>query len=150
MTNKLLNAGAICVVFGTMYVGSHAASARDDFYEDQVRDQIRQAALTVFKRDDMTHRPYFGKLLAGHSDTLTLQLRKGLDYAILGVCDEDCQDMDLKLYDENGNLIGTDEKPDSIPVVYVTPIWTGAFRLKVDIPDCRANRCTYGIAIFGE
>jgi hypothetical protein len=57
--------------------------------------------------------------------------------------------MDFELFDSNDNYIDHDFMEDSIPKVEVTPRWSGTFRLKVSIPDCRAYRCTYGVGVFG-
>lgn len=88
------------------------------------------------------------KLQDNSSKFTTLSLQQGVSYVIVGICDEDCGDMDLSLYDENNNLISTDEKRNSIPIVAVTPAWTGIFRLKVDMPNCSAPYCYFGIGLF--
>jgi hypothetical protein len=52
----------------------------------------------------------------------------GLEYKILGVSDDDTvKDIDIIIYDENYNLIDKDYYTDSIPIISVTPRWTGTF-----------------------
>ena len=71
-----------------------------------------------------------------------------MSYRILGVCDNDCRDLDLALYDENGKLIGSDQKVDDLPAVSVTPSWTGPFTVRATMASCRTRQCLYGFQAF--
>ncbi|MGA7935472.1 MAG: hypothetical protein WCA35_18115, partial [Kovacikia sp.] len=71
-------------------------------------------------------------------------------YGLIGVCDRDCRDLDLRLYDENGNLVAADTSSDDTPFVSLTPRWSGQFYLRVDMANCRANYCYYGVGVFGR
>lgn len=67
----------------------------------------------------------------------------------MGVCDADCGDLDLALYDENGNLVSEDETTDDVPAVTVEPRWTGPFTLRVDMYQCTEEPCVYGFTVVG-
>jgi hypothetical protein len=41
----------------------------------------------------------------------------GFSYLILGACDGDCGDVDIRLYDENGTEIDSDTSNDAVPFV---------------------------------
>ncbi|HMQ86294.1 MAG TPA: hypothetical protein PKB07_01820 [Flavilitoribacter sp.] len=77
-------------------------------------------------------------------------LYRGWTYRIWGVCDNDCDDLDLCLYDESNNEIDCDKTTDDRPVTKVTPKWTGRFRLQVKMYDCKINPCKFGFAVFGK
>ena len=79
-----------------------------------------------------------------------VELRTDLDYAIVSVCDSDCDDVDIWVSDENGNNVGTDQRADDVPVVALTPVWSGQFTIAVTAPGCRAVRCTIGIGFFAQ
>lgn len=67
----------------------------------------------------------------GQTMTYTVTLYGGVSYVLFAAGDENIRDLDISLYDENGNLIDRDTSTDNIPVVSVTPKWTGSFKLNV-------------------
>lgn len=56
---------------------------------------------------------------------------RGVEYVVLACGDGVAYDLDIYLYDENGNLIDRDRLTDNRPVVTVTPRWTGPFTVRV-------------------
>ena len=95
-------------------------------------------------------RDLAGKLNDDARTDWTIYLVKNVEYSILGFCDNDCKDMDLILFDENNNKIAEDTTTDDVPVVSVTPKWTGRFTLRVLMDDCATNPCNYGVRIFSR
>lgn len=72
------------------------------------------------------------------------------EYLAFGVCDSDCGDIDLFVYSENGEEIGSDTLDDSYPVVEFSvhveqPITAGTV-----IYSCEIEPCYQGIVILGE
>jgi hypothetical protein len=64
---------------------------------------------------------------------------------IYAVCDEDCLDIDLFLYDETGTLVDADEALDSYPIV--TAPYEGNFTLQVNMPNCtHTSGCAVSIS----
>ena len=121
-------------------------------YTDQVKAQILLIKYEAFSEDrfEETHTDKYDSMDEDDSDTLTFTLKKDMDYQIYGVCDNDCSDLDLTLYDENDNEIAEDTTTDDIPIVEVTPKWTGKFSLNVEMYECDDEPCFYGIAILGR
>nr|RNJ65256.1 MAG: hypothetical protein EDM05_32135 [Leptolyngbya sp. IPPAS B-1204] len=97
-----------------------------------------------------THEPHIGTLRAGRSHVVNINLRSGVTYNLISVCDEYCTDVDIKLYDENSNLVDSDIRSNDIAIVSVTPRWSGEFYVKVDLVNCSANYCYYGVGVFGQ
>jgi hypothetical protein len=97
-----------------------------------------------------THSVYTNHLNAGDSHNTSFALRSGMTYLISGVCDQDCTDLDILLYDSDGNLIADDQKEDDHPLVSVTPIRTGEFTIKIKMIRCSVAPCYFGTQIFGK
>lgn len=125
--------------------------AQTDRWTNQVRAQLAQVALAAgFSGNTVTHEPFIGDLGNGGEDDITLNLRRGVSYAIIGVCDNDCRDIDLKLYDDNGNLISSDTGRNDTPFIAVTPRWNARFTIRVIMTNCSNAPCRYGIGAFGK
>ena len=97
-----------------------------------------------------SHSPLVEKLARDARLGHTVALQTGFDYAIVSVCDSDCDDVDIWVSDENGNNVGTDQSEDDVPVVALTPVWSGQFTIALTAPGCRAVRCTVGIGLFAQ
>jgi hypothetical protein len=91
-----------------------------------------------------------GSLGAGQRESLTATLRSGVEYMILGVCDNDCTDVDLRLYDELGSEVDTDLEVDDYPIVSATPSRSGEYRIEVAMVTCSTEPCFYGVGIFSK
>jgi hypothetical protein len=82
----------------------------------------------------------------GATATHFINLNANVSYTIGAVCDEDCTDIDMSLYDENGNLVSEDVLEDNYPVVNVAPIRNAQFRLVLSMFACSIEPCRYQIA----
>jgi hypothetical protein len=71
-----------------------------------------------------------------------------VSYRFVGECDSKCYDLDLTLYDRNGNVIDSDLGYDNTPVVSVTPAWIGQFRVHVSMANCENDYCGYGVGVY--
>jgi hypothetical protein len=98
----------------------------------------------------VTHNDYYDQMNQGGEDSYDFNLEKGMKYTITAVGDKDSNDIDLVLYDENGHEVSRDYKNDGVPVVEVTPRWSGSFSLKVKMYSCLNNPCYFGICIVGK
>lgn len=120
-------------------------------YGDQVKIQLGLVKLAVTSDGwEETHDDKIDKMDDGEEDSFSFTLKKGMEYKIISVCDADCSDIDLVLYDENDKKISSDFKDDGLPIVEVAPKWTGEFTLKVKMFSCKTNPCYYGISIIGK
>jgi len=125
--------------------------AQSDRWSYQVRRELLKAALAAgLGGYNLTHDPFISSLGRGGREDVTLSLRQGKSYAIIGVCDNDCQDVDLALFDDNGNLIASDLQRDDTPMVRVTPRWSARFTVRVRMSSCSNAPCRYGIGVFGR
>jgi hypothetical protein len=76
-------------------------------------------------------------------------LSAGFSYALMAVCDVDCSDIDLSLFDGMGDLIVEDTEIDDAPVIEFTVTSGGDFTLDVAMFECSTEPCYYGVALFG-
>lgn len=79
-----------------------------------------------------------------------LKLVAGRTYRIVGVCDQDCTDVDMFLYgdDSTESLLESDELEDDVPVIEFTPSETKVYRVKIGMYDCSIEPCQVGIDVF--
>jgi len=70
---------------------------------------------------------------AGPQEAVTyrLTLYKGLSYVLIGCADGEGVDLDMRLFDEAGDLVSSDGSPDNQPFVDVSPSKTGEYALQV-------------------
>ena len=114
-----------------------------------VTKQLDQASQLMTKQGyAQAERDLLGKLNDDGKARYTIFLQKGTPYRILGFCDNDCKDLDLILFDENNKKVAEDTSTDDIPVINITPKWTGKFTLSVEMDDCKKNPCGWGVRIF--
>jgi hypothetical protein len=128
-----------------------SASDSQDQFERQVRQQLN--AVTGALRDkgfELTHRVYTGELDESRSTGVTFRLRPGLTYAVVAVCDTDCDDVDMRVESPSGRRIGRDEQNDDTPVVEFTSERGGAYKVTVTMADCDSEPCTYGIGVYAK
>ena len=81
---------------------------------------------------------------------LGIFLEEGVDYRIQGACDRDCYDMDLQLFNGSGQPVSSDLAPDAFPVVWAKSNASGYYTLRVSMPQCDLNPCTYGVVAVAE
>ncbi|HYO47569.1 MAG TPA: hypothetical protein VEY33_12865 [Gemmatimonadota bacterium] len=116
---------------------------------DQVWDQLQ--SLGTAARNDGFKQLYYmvGWLSQGESAyNLAPFLSAGSSYLIVGVCDNDCSDVDLALRDGNAVEVASDTAADDTPLIRFTPSTTGTYVITPRMPDCRVEPCGYGIGVF--
>jgi hypothetical protein len=118
-------------------------------YEEQVLAQLEVAAEFFI---DNGYEPLVwdsGSLRDDARQQFTVTLEEGMSYALVGVCDEDCSDLDLGLFDGEGLLVVEDTEIDDAPLIEFTVTQGGDFTLDVTMYECSVEPCYYGIAVFG-
>ncbi len=151
ISNKQIKNLAATAVFAVLSLFPTVVRADDRQYIYEIREQLVGAAIASgLGGYTLTHDPFIDSSYHGGSDYITVNLRKGKSYGIVGVCDRDCRDLDIALYDSRGNLIASDLQDDDIPAMSITPSRSGTYRIRVDMASCNTNICYYGIGVFGQ
>ncbi|NMF63480.1 hypothetical protein DP113_21160 [Brasilonema octagenarum UFV-E1] len=154
MLNKTLKTKALATlaaISATCFLAPTAVRADNSQYVNDIRSQLIRAARSAgFHNLTLTHEPVVDSLAHGRSHNITINLRAGTPYAIIGVCDRDCRDLDIGLYDSAGNLIASDSDNDDTPAIGINPNYSGAYRIRVNMASCSDNPCYYGVGAFGR
>lgn len=120
-----------------------------DAWLEQVNSQL--ADIDAWARQQglsLSHEIQSGAAGAGEEQTIALELDAGQSYGIMGVCDNDCSDLDLQLLDEAGNVLLEDLEVDAYPALLVQPEVTGTFYATVRMVSCSQAPCRYGLAVY--
>jgi hypothetical protein len=116
-----------------------------------ILQQLQQAqALAAQQGFQIVGQPFSGSLAQGQSWNVPAQLFQGYEYRILGVCDRDCADLDLVLFDSAGRQVSQDTTTTSQPVVAVAPAYNDNFTVQVQMYNCTVAPCYYAIALYGR
>lgn len=104
----------------------------------------RDVAFTTsgYKR---SHTMQPGSLKPSESASFPVDVRRGLTYAFFGVCDSDCADLDIALYNPSGRLVEQDIRANDEPLLLLQPTVTGQYRVRVTMAGCSVSPCFYAI-----
>lgn len=80
---------------------------------------------------------------------ITLTLRAGQDYLIVGVCDRYCGDPRLSLDDPNQRLVARSIIDAGAAIMHVRPAFTGQHAVRVETPNC-AGECWYALNVYSR
>ena len=81
------------------------------------------------------------------SDLIQLTLPAGSTYILMGVCDNDCSDLDMALL-QGGAELSKDTTKDDWPLIEVTPKGDAAYQMKVTMYDCKTPTCGYQLSVW--
>ena len=120
-------------------------------YEQQILQRLSQVeqALTA-QGFQQVSPPVTGQLAAGQTQNWPVTMSVGYQYQIVGVCDNDCGNIDLVVYDENNVLVAQDMLADATPVATIQPNWTGPFTAQAQMQHCTVQPCYYALVLYGR
>lgn len=87
-------------------------------------------------------------LQTGEHNDHEFVLCKGLRYAVLGSGVEGCGDLDIEVYDPDGELIRADRTRGHEPAVFFDSRGSGSYRVRVINESCPAERCKYMVRMY--
>lgn len=112
---------------------------------------------TVFQRLDEleewlglnapTHYPWLSRLADGATARTSLRVEGGMRYTLVGVCDDDCADLDLRVLD-GGYVVGQDVTPDENATVQISPGRAGTLTVEAIMGSCAQSPCRYAVAVY--
>jgi hypothetical protein len=138
--------GAACAF---LLAGISAASAQNE-YEDQVRSYL-EAGMEAHSAHGYSRVGSVSDLLAPlmreRPKIWTVRLRQGVNYRIYGACDNDCSDLDMEIYDTEGELADRDVATDDTPYVQITPSRSGLHYVRLWVFTCETEPCYAGARV---
>lgn len=118
-------------------------------FEKQVRQQLNKIGENLrTKGYELTHQVYTGGLKEEEMEAVTFRLRRGVRYALVGVCDQDCGDLDIRVLDPGDREIGKDVEKDDVPVVEFVADKSGEFTVRTEMAECSDEPCAFGLGVF--
>jgi hypothetical protein len=136
-----------CLVIAVLLVP--AAATAQNQWQRTVRSQVSEHGDFLSSRGySMSGDVFDGNLKNNYYEDLTIKLQPGTSYAFMGVCDQDCRDIDLRLFDPDGDEVASDVRNDDWPIVSVMPSYTGTYTLRVVMASCSKDPCYYGIGVY--
>jgi hypothetical protein len=94
--------------------------------------------------------PRMGQAREGATQAFTIPLQSRRVYALVGACDRDCTDLDFRLFDPNGQEVGSDLAADDAPMVRLRAGPAGRYRLEVIMVTCATNPCAFALNVYGR
>ena len=148
MNKKLTIRAAIATLASTLLFAPAVAIAQTA-WEAQARTYLENEAATYLPDYSLSQRLMIGSLNTGATQSRTVRLQGGVEYALLGACDDDCSDLDLRLFSNRGStLIDVDDEPDDFPLVTVTPSRTANYQIQAEMYSCSSEPCYYAIGVY--
>jgi hypothetical protein len=150
MKKTILFATALVSMLATGVAAPTTVAAQSSEYNRQLDEQLRQSRSTYLPSGQTLVRgPLGGSLDEGGTINYSFQFVAGRSYTILGVCDNDCSDLDITLYDPAGNQVAEDVLTDDKPVASVTARRSGRYRATISMASCSTGACFYALAAYG-
>jgi hypothetical protein len=116
---------------------------------ESLTSQLRAADTEMRDRHyTPSHEPVFGVLRTSKDEVPRFALRKGRSYAVVAVCDDDCDDVDVALYDLAGREAKVDDDESDFAVVTYEPFASGDYIVRVHMYSCAAEPCGYGVKVY--
>lgn len=138
---------ALLALVAAATVSTEAAAQNQ--YQQQITQQFTNWAPRFAQQGfQMQGTAFTGSLNDDADESILINLQAGTRYAIAGVCDQDCSDVDLQVFSSDGTKIGEDLQTDDKPVVIFNAGYSGQYRVKVLMATCSTNPCYYGVQVF--
>ena len=89
-----------------------------------------------------------GELGEGAETRLTIKATGGTAFSVVGVCDLDCGNLDIRLLGIDGSEVAKDVEDDDFPIVnFEKP---GTYTVRVTMVKCKSSPCAFGIKAFKQ
>ncbi len=113
-------------------------------------DYLKQALVNAFTKSELVNTLYDYQYRDGlasvgafvkedNSFTFNLYLSSSEDYVFVGGGDDDVKDIDIIVYDSDGDIVAQDNDDDANPLVNFSPSHSGVYSIKLKLISCDAN-----------
>jgi hypothetical protein len=153
MNKRLIFKGMAMAVLISSLIWPSAvwAQKRMTEWEALVRVKLAGFALLLSLADaHMVYNPYIGSLDEDTYYNIGVTLHRGVKYMLIGVCDDDCRNLNMELEDEDGHLIGRDYGSRPTADIEIIPENTQRFTVRIIMKRCHEDPCYYGLGVYGK
>lgn len=141
---------AACAALCLM-AGAPAQAQVPDPFARELAQKLAFAEAALAEQDYMRAAgPFAGGLAQNASRQITLTLRAGQDYRIVGVCEQTCGAPSLRLIDPNQRQIARGMPESGASVMHVRVAFMGAYNVDVQLPRCAAAQCWYAVNVYAR
>jgi hypothetical protein len=120
-------------------------------WEATVRLKLLGASFLIgFLDAQLAYPPYLGRLEDDSYFEILVPLHEGVRYALLGVCDDDCRTLNMKLYDEDDDLVAQDTGRTATPEINIAPKRTQRYTVHMIMKRCDEDPCYYGLGVYSK
>ena len=88
-----------------------------------------------------------GRLATSGRMTGTFNVPPNANYKVLGLCDENCADLNLVVRDASGNEVDSDFHSDDMPLILIPAGSGGRYTFEVIMATC-ASTCNWGVRSY--
>lgn len=134
----------------TLAASPAAAQVPDPYARELAQRLSRAETILVDNGYARAAGPFAADLGSGERRQFSLMMRAGQDYRVVGVCESRCRDLDMRVFDVNGRLVGQDLLEDNIPVVHVRPRTTGRHTVEVTMVRCVQAPCWLAFNVYSR
>jgi len=125
------------------------ARAQTPVGRDLVRAALDTATATLATASfTPAGEPTVVSIPADNSTEVRVQVEAGKGYVIMGVCDENCSDLDLLVLKADGTTVGQDVEEDDTPMVTYVATENTTLLIRVSMAACSAGTCWAGAALY--
>ena len=138
---------AVVVGVAFMIAGCQQATGREPLMDALIGETTAVFAEEGFAPFDSRRT---GELGLGGVAGEEIDLQAGTTYGIVGLCDVDCSDLDLRLLDPDAASVSEDDAGDDGPVLLVTAGTSGVFTVEVSMVRCAAASCGWAVQVYAD
>lgn len=91
-----------------------------------------------------------GVLRTNGEMSIAVTLLEGADYMVVAYCGENCGNLDLALFDAEGNEVLADRLPDTEPILALSAEKTGDYQIVVETGECLEHGCSVAVGVMGS
>jgi len=139
---------AAAALIALALVAGPTASAQPDLRDYLTRQLDNQEPDNAERGFAHAVGPLSGTLASNRAAQLPLTLRAGQEIRVVGVCDQACNDLDLRILNPRGDIIALDTRSNARSVVDVRAEMFGRHTIEVGMLDCAAPRCRYAVNVY--
>lgn len=133
-----------------LLAGPAAAQVPDPFARELAQKLTRAELVLSDYGYARAAGPFAGGLREGEERRFSVMLRAGQDYRVVGVCDNRCRDLDLRLFDPDARIVAADTGSDARPVIHVRPYSSGRHDIEVEMRQCAVATCWFAFNVYSR